>query len=138
MLLNVNLVYFYLDQSGGLEVVSDLDLIKSAWRGAEAYHLLFLVHNYIFNGKEHDALVTLIKLKDYEDILPAEEIYCLLAITACIDNCFAICSTAFMKLESLEEVILWKHLKFICYSFRDISRYQRTRDKLMLIWLLVF
>lgn len=93
------------DQSGGLEAVTDLDLVKSAWRGAEAYHLLFLVHNYVFNAKEHDALVTLIKLKEYEDVLPIEEMYCLLAITSCIDNCFGICSTAFMKLESLDEVV---------------------------------
>lgn len=41
-------------------------------------------------------------LKDYEDIIPAVEIYSLLALCACASRAFGTCSKAFVKLESLE------------------------------------
>lgn len=41
-------------------------------------------------------------LRDYEDIIPAVEIYSLLALCACANRAFDICSKAFVKLESLE------------------------------------
>lgn len=41
-------------------------------------------------------------LRDYEDIIPAVEIYSLLALCACANRAFGTCSKAFVKLESLE------------------------------------
>lgn len=41
-------------------------------------------------------------LRDYEDIIPAVEIFSLLALCACANRAFDICSKAFVKLESLE------------------------------------
>lgn len=41
-------------------------------------------------------------LRDYEDIIPAVEIYSLLALCACASRAFGTCSKAFIKLESLE------------------------------------
>uniref|UniRef100_A0A8D0HCE1 Uncharacterized protein n=1 Tax=Sphenodon punctatus TaxID=8508 RepID=A0A8D0HCE1_SPHPU len=41
-------------------------------------------------------------LRDYEDIIPAVEIYSLLALCAGANRAFGTCSKAFVKLESLE------------------------------------
>ncbi|XP_012508519.1 PREDICTED: WD repeat-containing protein 35 [Propithecus coquereli] len=41
-------------------------------------------------------------LRDYEDIIPAVEIYSLLALCACASRAFGTCSKAFIKLESLD------------------------------------
>lgn len=82
----------------------DMELSQSAWRGATAYHLLHLTYTYMNEGKPHEALITALKLQEFEDIIPPEELYCLLAATSCLDNAFGICSKAFIKLESMEEV----------------------------------
>lgn len=88
----------------GVEVFDDIELTQSPWRGAAAYHLLFLAHSYLNDGKSHDALVTTLKLRDYEDIIPIEELYCLLAVASCFDSTFGICSKAFIKLELVQNV----------------------------------
>lgn len=43
-------------------------------------------------------------LRDYEDIIPAVEIYSLLAICSSTNCAFGTCSRAFIKLESLESL----------------------------------
>lgn len=82
----------------------ELELTQSAWRGAAAYHLLFIAHTHLYNGRPHDALVTSLKLTEYEDILPVEQIYSLLAVSSSLDNSFGICSKSFIKLESMDNV----------------------------------
>ncbi|XP_075606665.1 WD repeat-containing protein 35 isoform X2 [Balearica regulorum gibbericeps] len=74
----------------------------NAWRGAEAYHFFILAQRQLHKGSVDVALKTALHLRDYEDIIPAVEIYSLLALCACANRAFDICSKAFVKLESLE------------------------------------
>uniref|UniRef100_A0A8D1MJ05 WD repeat-containing protein 35 n=1 Tax=Sus scrofa TaxID=9823 RepID=A0A8D1MJ05_PIG len=74
----------------------------NAWRGAEAYHFFILAQRQLYEGYVDMALKTALHLKDYEDIIPAVEIYSLLALCACASRAFGTCSKAFVKLESLE------------------------------------
>lgn len=43
-------------------------------------------------------------LREYEDIIPVVEIYSLLALCSAANRAFGICSQAFIKLESLENL----------------------------------
>lgn len=43
-------------------------------------------------------------LREYEDIIPAVEIYSLLAVCSSASRAFGTCSQAFIKLEALESV----------------------------------
>ncbi|KAM6081426.1 WD repeat-containing protein 35 isoform 1-T1 [Chlamydotis macqueenii] len=72
------------------------------WRGAEAYHFFILAQRQLYKGSVDAALKTALHLRDYEDIIPAVEIYSLLALCACANRAFDTCSKAFVKLESLE------------------------------------
>ncbi|XP_021561959.1 WD repeat-containing protein 35 isoform X2 [Carlito syrichta] len=74
----------------------------NAWRGAEAYHFFILTQRQLYEGYVDTALKTALHLRDYEDIIPAVEIYSLLALCACASRAFGTCSKAFIKLESLE------------------------------------
>ncbi|XP_052504656.1 WD repeat-containing protein 35 [Budorcas taxicolor] len=74
----------------------------NAWRGAEAYHFFILAQRQLYEGYVDTALKTALHLRDYEDIIPAVEIYSLLALCACASRAFGTCSKAFIKLESLE------------------------------------
>ncbi|KAF4016576.1 hypothetical protein G4228_007779, partial [Cervus hanglu yarkandensis] len=74
----------------------------NAWRGAEAYHFFILAQRQLYAGYVDTALKTALHLRDYEDIIPAVEIYSLLALCACASRAFGTCSKAFIKLESLE------------------------------------
>ncbi|XP_062462356.1 WD repeat-containing protein 35 isoform X3 [Pezoporus occidentalis] len=76
----------------------------NAWRGAEAYHFFILAQRQLYKGSVQAALKTALHLRDYEDIIPAVEIYSLLALCACASRAFDICSKAFVKLESLETI----------------------------------
>uniref|UniRef100_A0A452VFJ2 WD repeat-containing protein 35 n=1 Tax=Ursus maritimus TaxID=29073 RepID=A0A452VFJ2_URSMA len=74
----------------------------NAWRGAEAYHFFILAQRQLYEGYVDTALKTALHLRDYEDVIPAVEIYSLLALCACASRAFGTCSKAFIKLESLE------------------------------------
>nr|XP_012150631.1 PREDICTED: WD repeat-containing protein 35 isoform X2 [Megachile rotundata] len=80
----------------------DTRVIENAWRGAEAYHFLLLAHRQIYSGNFDAAMKTALRLREYEDILQPEDIYCLLALSSAVNHAFAVCSKAFIKLESLE------------------------------------
>lgn len=75
---------------------------EEAWRGAEAFHYYMLAHRYLYSGKLHDAVCVAYKLQDYEQFIPASDIYSLLTLTSYLDKAFGICSRALMKLKSLE------------------------------------
>jgi WD repeat-containing protein 35 len=47
---------------------------------------------------------TALHLRDYEDFIDCEEIYCLLALASCANKSFSICSKAFIKLESCQSI----------------------------------
>ncbi|XP_015596434.1 WD repeat-containing protein 35 [Cephus cinctus] len=89
---------------GLTESNEDSKVIERAWRGAEAYHFLLLAHRQLYNGESDAATKTSLRLREYEDILDSEDIYCLLALSSCLNRAFATCSKAFIKLESLEKI----------------------------------
>ncbi|KAI4490168.1 hypothetical protein M0802_010893 [Mischocyttarus mexicanus] len=82
----------------------DTKIIENAWRGAEAYHFLLLAHRQIYDGNFDGAMKTALRLREYEDILELEDIYCLLALSSAVNHAFATCSKAFIKLEAFEAI----------------------------------
>ncbi|XP_043251348.1 WD repeat-containing protein 35 [Colletes gigas] len=82
----------------------DTRIIENAWKGAEANHFLLLAHRQIYSGNIDAAMKTALRLREYEDILEPEDIYCLLALSSAVNHAFAVCSKAFIKLESLESI----------------------------------
>ncbi|KAG7466040.1 hypothetical protein MATL_G00160600 [Megalops atlanticus] len=83
---------------------SDSRIVDSAWRGAEAYHFFLLAQRQLYDGYVDAAMRTALHLRDYEDIIPAVEIYSLLAICSSANRAFGTCSRAFTKLESLDSL----------------------------------
>uniref|UniRef100_A0A8D0CZF9 WD repeat-containing protein 35 n=1 Tax=Sander lucioperca TaxID=283035 RepID=A0A8D0CZF9_SANLU len=83
---------------------SDNRIVDSAWRGAEAYHFFLLAQRQLYEGYMENAMRTALHLREYEDIIPAVEIYSLLAICSTANGAFSTCSQAFIKLESLESL----------------------------------
>jgi len=84
--------------------IEDSRLIDNAWRGAEAYHFLLLAQRQLYEGFTDAALRTSHALVDYEDVIPNETIYAIIALTATIARSFGTCSNAFIKLENVENV----------------------------------
>eukprot|EP00656_Telonema_subtile_P005517 TRINITY_DN1250_c0_g1_i4.p1 TRINITY_DN1250_c0_g1~~TRINITY_DN1250_c0_g1_i4.p1 ORF type:complete len:457 (+),score=92.47 TRINITY_DN1250_c0_g1_i4:186-1556(+) len=79
---------------------------EMGWRGAEAYHFYMLAQRQLFEGSPQQieaAMRTALRLRAYEDLLPAKDIYSLIGLTAYYNKSFAQCSKAFIKLESLPD-----------------------------------
>ncbi|CAG5866211.1 unnamed protein product [Menidia menidia] len=83
---------------------SDDRIVDNAWRGAEAYHFFLLAQRHLYAGYMENAMRTALHLREYEDVIPAVEIYSLLAICSAANRAFGTCSNAFIKLESLESL----------------------------------
>ncbi|KAI4891829.1 hypothetical protein NFI96_003821 [Prochilodus magdalenae] len=83
---------------------SDSRIVDKAWRGAEAYHFFLLAQRQLYDGNVEASMNTALHLRDYEDIIPAVEIYSLLAVCSSANRAFGTCSRAFIKLESLESL----------------------------------
>ncbi|XP_034051333.1 WD repeat-containing protein 35 isoform X2 [Thalassophryne amazonica] len=83
---------------------SDNRIVDNAWRGAEAYHFFLLAQRQLYEGYMDNAMHTAFHLREYEDIIPAVEIYSLLAICSSANLAFGTCSAAFIRLESLESL----------------------------------
>uniref|UniRef100_A0A3Q2CBS3 WD repeat-containing protein 35 n=1 Tax=Cyprinodon variegatus TaxID=28743 RepID=A0A3Q2CBS3_CYPVA len=79
-------------------------IIDSAWRGAEAYHFFLLAQRQLHAGYAENAMRTALHLREYEDVIPAVEIYSLLALCSAANRAFGTCSKAFIKLESLDSL----------------------------------
>ncbi len=79
-------------------------VVDGNWRGAEAFHFLMLCQRQLYEGYVDAAMKTALTLRDYEDILNPEDIYCLLALASCANRAFGTCSKAFIRLESLNDV----------------------------------
>lgn len=82
----------------------DSATIERIWHCAEAYHFMLLAQRQLRFGIVHSAVITALRLREYEDVLPAEDIYSLLALASCADRSFGTCSKAFIKLESLDNL----------------------------------
>ncbi|KAI9193226.1 uncharacterized protein BJ171DRAFT_588781 [Polychytrium aggregatum] len=79
----------------------DGKFLENAWRGAEAYHFYLLCQRQYYSGNFEGAVNTASVLRDYEDILDPEVIYCLLALVSIQAKQFGTCSRALVKLEAL-------------------------------------
>lgn len=79
-------------------------VLDNAWRGAAAYHYLLLAHRQLYKGDVDAAMLTAIRLAEFEDVLAPRDIYSLIALAAYHNRYFAVCSRAFIKLETLPGV----------------------------------
>uniref|UniRef100_A0A1B0CRZ4 Uncharacterized protein n=1 Tax=Lutzomyia longipalpis TaxID=7200 RepID=A0A1B0CRZ4_LUTLO len=68
------------------------------------YHFLLLAQRQLKSGLMHSAVLTSLRLREYENVLDPEEIYGLLALASCADRSFGTASRAFIKLEALESL----------------------------------
>lgn len=82
----------------------DAVLLDQIWHAAKGNHFMLLAQRQLRTGLIHSAVFTTMQLRDYEDVLNVEDIYCLLALASCADRSFGTCSKAFIKLESLETI----------------------------------
>jgi len=78
--------------------------LDNAWKGAEAYHFYILAQQQYYQGDLDAAIKTAKHLCEYDDIIDPKKIYCLLALISFHNRCFATCSKAFVKLESLQSL----------------------------------
>jgi len=83
---------------------SGAKVLDSAWRGAAAYHYFLLAHRQLYAGLFEAAKLTAIRLAEYEDVLCKHDIYALIALAAYHTQDFYICSRAFVKLETLDDI----------------------------------
>ncbi|KAJ3069811.1 WD repeat-containing protein 35 [Podochytrium sp. JEL0797] len=83
---------------------TDTKFLDNVWRGAEAYHFYILAQRQFYNGNVNGAMRTAIHLKHFDDIIEPKIIYSLLALSAFHNNHFAVCSSAFIRLEALDKV----------------------------------
>lgn len=100
--------------------------LDSSWRGAEAYHFLLLAQQQLYGGFPADAMRTALRLREYESVLPAEEIYALIALAAFYAKFFAQCSKALIKLKSLSTLSEHKAKQTASLALSIFSRYTPT------------
>jgi WD repeat-containing protein 35 len=75
---------------------------ESPWHGAEAFHFFLLAQRQLYAGDWHGAMVTAMRLSDYEDVLEPRDVHCLVALAAFRNQHFGVCSRALVQLESSE------------------------------------
>lgn len=66
----------------------DATLITMIWHASEAYHFFLLGQRQLKSGLAHCAMLTALRLREYEDVLDAELIYNFLALASCADRAF--------------------------------------------------
>ena len=89
------------DQESG---ASGAKVLDNAWRGAAAYHYYVLAHKQLYAGSMDAATKTSIRLAEYEDVLPRRDIYSIVALAAYHNGDYDVCSRAFIKLETLDDL----------------------------------
>lgn len=82
----------------------DAALMDQIWHSAKAYHFMLLAQRQLKTGLIHSAVITSLRLPEFDDVVNGEDIYCMLALSSCADRSFGACSKAFMKLESLDKI----------------------------------
>ena len=69
-----------------------------------AYHYYMLAQNQLAKRDAYSAMITALRLCEYEDILDRKAIYSLLSVAALQCGYFETCSAALVKLETLPEL----------------------------------
>lgn len=112
----------------------DSILIEQIWHFAEAYHFVLLAQRQLRSGQMHSAVLSSLRLREYEDVLEVEKIYSLIALASCADRAFGSCSKAFIKLESLECISEARRQEYEELAVNILSRYEPkdTRNEQML------
>nr|XP_009858071.1 WD repeat-containing protein 35 [Ciona intestinalis] len=82
----------------------DARVIGQAWRGAEAYHFYILAQRQLYEGYVDPAMCTASHLSDYDDFIDVNRVYSLIAVTSATNRSYAICSKAFIKLETSTDI----------------------------------
>ena len=77
--------------------------LDNSWKGAEAYHLFMLCQQQLYTEQVANALVTAIRLTDYDEIIPATDAYSLIALASYYAKNYTVCSKAFTRLEAMEQ-----------------------------------
>ncbi|KAH8053032.1 hypothetical protein JL722_9697 [Aureococcus anophagefferens] len=88
------------DQESG---ASGAKVLDNAWRGAAAYHYYVLAHKQLYAGSMDAAAKTSIRLAECEDVL-RRDIYSIVALAAYHSGDYDVCSRAFIKLETLDDL----------------------------------
>ena len=108
-------------------------VLDSAWRGASACHYFLLSHNQLYAGELDAAMLSAIRCIEYEQILGAENVFSLVALTSFHRKHYGVCSRAFIKLEILSSqsqerlesiqtlVSLERMPRLIMYSSSDLN-----------------
>lgn len=78
--------------------------VDRPWRGAEAFHFYLLAHKHLYSGNVDNAMKAALYLRDFEDLLGSEPVFALIALTACANRSFALCSKALLRLETLDSL----------------------------------
>lgn len=76
-------------------------LLESPWHGAEGYHFFLLAQRQLYAGNYGAAVRTAVRLLDYDDVLPVRQIGAILALAAAATKNYGLCSSAFVRMESL-------------------------------------
>lgn len=82
----------------------DAALLDQVWHSAKGHHFMLLAQRQLRSGLIHSAVITSLRLPEFEGVVKVEDIYCMLALSSCADRSFGACSKAFMKLESLDSI----------------------------------
>ena len=80
--------------------VGSSKVLDAPWKGAEAIHFYLLAHRQLYDGNVDGAMMTALRLAEYEDILDTVTIYSLIALTTFYNKHFFECSKAFTELET--------------------------------------
>lgn len=112
-----------------LSIVANLSpedsvLIDQIWNCAKAYHFMLLAQRQLRSGLMHSAVLTSLRLRDYEGILDVEDIYNMLALTSCADRSFGTCSKAFIKLEALDLIPEQRRQEYEELAVNIFSKYE--------------
>jgi len=111
----------------GDAAASDNKILDRAWRGVEAMELLLETHKLLYLGEARiDAAMKYAQaLAEYDDILDAEMVYSLIALTAFHNQMYGTCSNALMRLEQIEGVSQERRESYQALAFKvDIFKNQ--------------
>ena len=106
--------------------------LDSSWKGAEAYHFLLLCQRQLYAGYPAEAMRTALRLREYEAVLPAAEIYSLIALTtfysigaigiAVVNDFKSIEGDRALGLKSLPVAFGIDGAKYICAGMIDVTQ----------------
>lgn len=105
-------------------------LVDHIWNSAKAYHFVLLAQRQLRSGLMHSAVLTALRLRDYDDILRTEEIFDLLAMASCADRSFGTCSKAFIKLEALDNIPEQRRLAYEELAVSIFSKYEPNDNRI--------